>query len=701
MFKNFDFGKYRGVVISVALFILLDASVLMLNFYLSFGISEDAASVNLAGRQRMLSQRMVKSLYGTDAEPTVAAQSYGELEKTLELFDQTLAAFDSGGFTTGASNDQVKLSAVSSDKARIAVDQAQEIWVPYKQHITSLLDTHRAGSSAEISQARAKALSYAEANNLALLKLMNDLTVELEYVASKKATTLRLIQTVGISLAIINFFIILFHFISQLRENDTKLDAARRETTEILDTVQEGLFLIDKDLQVGNQHSKQLEEIIGIRDIAGKNFISTLSDLVTPKDLNTAKKFIDILFDGRVVEKLISSLNPLEQIQVNIRRENGEFESRYLRFSFARVIEEDAIKHILVTVSDVTREIELQQQLEASQAESEQQFEMLTAFLHSNPHTLNQFLESTRESLRRANDILRTPLKKDIRSDQSLRAKAMALKTEIHRVKGDASALEFDGFATRAHEFESDLENLSNSPMLQGNDFLPLTIKLDRLFAYTDSVQQLAERLSAYQNSEPANSPVYNTNWDHLKKLATSLGQEHNKPVELLTIGLNEHQLSPEYEKLINSICVQLVRNSVVHGIETADERLDLRKSEIGRIEIRLAELSNKQLELSVSDDGRGIHFDRIRQQVVDAGIATEAEINAWDNRKLFSMIFRPEFSTADAISQDAGRGVGINVIIQDLKKVNGKLRAWTRTGGYTQFRIILPNLNDPATEAA
>lgn len=701
MLKNFDFGKYRGVVVSVALFILLDASVLMLNFYLSFGISEDAASVNLAGRQRMLSQRMVKSLYGTSEDAANPAASFTELEKTLGLFDQTLTAFDTGGSTTGANNDQVKLSAVNSGKARLSVDEAQAIWAPYKQHILSLLHTAQTGNSEHIALKREQALAYAEANNLALLKLMNDLTVELEYVASSKATTLRLIQTVGISLAIINFFIILFHFISQLRENDKHLDAARRETTEILDTVQEGLFLIDKELQVGSQHSKQLESIIGIEDIAGQNFISTLADLVTPKDLNTAKKFIDILFDDRVVEKLITSLNPLEQIQVNIRKENGEFETRFLRFSFARVLEEATIKHILVTVSDVTKEIELQKQLEASQAESEQQFEMLTAFLHTNPQTLKQFLHSTRESLRKVNDILRAPLKKDSRSDQSLRAKAMALKTEIHRVKGDAAALEFDGFASRAHEFENDLAELTKSTLLRGNDFLPLTIKLDRLLAYTDSVQQLSERISAYQTAEGTASKT-TTSWQHLKKLANTLGEEHSKPVELLTVGLNEHVLSKEYESLINSICIQLVRNSIVHGIESPEERKRLRKSATGRIEIRLAELSDKRLELAVSDDGHGIHFDRIRQQTIDAGIATEQDIASWDNRKLFSMIFRPEFSTAETIDQHAGRGIGMNVIVEELRKVNGKLKAWTRSGGYTQFRITLPGLSPrEATEAA
>ena len=89
-------------------------------------------------------------------------------------------------------------------------------------------------------------MEYARANNVSLLNLMNSLTLELERVAGAKASQLRLIQAVAIVLAVVNFIIILWHFLGQLRRSDQALDAARKETQHILSTVNEGLFLLDK-----------------------------------------------------------------------------------------------------------------------------------------------------------------------------------------------------------------------------------------------------------------------------------------------------------------------------------------------------------------------------------------------------------------------------------------------------------------------
>ena len=86
------YGKYRGILMSVALFILLDASVMILNFYVSFEISADAIGINLAGRQRMLSQRTAKTLYALHSETSDSKafqDAVTELNNTKNLFDGT------------------------------------------------------------------------------------------------------------------------------------------------------------------------------------------------------------------------------------------------------------------------------------------------------------------------------------------------------------------------------------------------------------------------------------------------------------------------------------------------------------------------------------------------------------------------------------------------------------------------------------
>src|SRR5262245_19694576 len=92
-------GKYREILIAVALFLLFDLAVLVLNFYVSFQIAEDAVSINLAGRQRMLSQRMSKALYAAEnasAQGAVPAPLLEELHLAASMFDETLQGFRIG-----------------------------------------------------------------------------------------------------------------------------------------------------------------------------------------------------------------------------------------------------------------------------------------------------------------------------------------------------------------------------------------------------------------------------------------------------------------------------------------------------------------------------------------------------------------------------------------------------------------------------
>ena len=109
-----------------------------------------------------------------------------------------------------------------------------------------MLDDNNLGNSLAYYKAASAVLKYSKQNNASLLKLMNTLTVDIEQVASAKATRLRYIQVGGICLAITNFITIQMHFIGQLRQTDGQLEEANEQTIDILSTVTEGLFLVDE-----------------------------------------------------------------------------------------------------------------------------------------------------------------------------------------------------------------------------------------------------------------------------------------------------------------------------------------------------------------------------------------------------------------------------------------------------------------------
>src|SRR6478735_6791258 len=113
-----SFGKYREIIIAVALFLLFDLGVLVLNFYTSFKIDQDTVAINLAGRQRYVSQRIARTLLELDAA-RAAGQPYrpetlAELRSGARIFDLSQAAFKKGNTVPGGDGKPVFLDAVTS-----------------------------------------------------------------------------------------------------------------------------------------------------------------------------------------------------------------------------------------------------------------------------------------------------------------------------------------------------------------------------------------------------------------------------------------------------------------------------------------------------------------------------------------------------------------------------------------------------------
>jgi two-component system, chemotaxis family, sensor kinase CheA len=696
--SKFAFGKYRGIIISVALFLLLDASVLVFNFYVSFQIAEDAVGVNIAGRQRMLSQRMAKSLYILDAtqeDKPFFDKTLNELQLSQKLFDQTLSAFRNGGEVKGAGDNFVKLKPVASQKSKDSLRDAVAIWEPYNIAITQFLQ--KANSSADYAGELSHAIVMARTNNLALLDLMNNLTIDLEQVASSKAARLRTIQTLGILLAIINFLLILFHFLKQLRESDARIDEARRETLEILETVNEGLFLIDRDLKIGEQHSAVLNSILGQVSLSGKSFARVLESLVSEKDANTAKGFIDLLFDPRVKARLIGDLNPLQAIEVNVVQENGAFVSKHLRFDFARAYQGNNISHVLVTVVDVTEQVKLARELSESRERNESQLEILTSLLHAHPLLLKEFIDNSYACYNRINNLLRASAK----NSQQFHEKAVNLFKELHNFKGEASALKLDYFENAAHKMEDLVVVLKQKDSLEGNDFLPFTVQLEALINYTQQVEQLAIKLSQFggglvpQTQERSSKNITGSRvtdgWENLFEFVQHVAQRQGKLVKLVASGLTEVKLDPAYLQQLREICIQLLRNAVVHGIEAPYDREMSEKPIQGRIDLRLAKISETEMELIVMDDGCGLKYDEIRAKAIESGRWDESEIESWDNKKLLSLLFNEGLSTANSLTLDAGRGVGMSAVMNHVVAHRGRITVATRRGRYTRFVITMP----------
>jgi two-component system, chemotaxis family, sensor kinase CheA len=133
---------------------------------------------------------------------------------------------------------------------------------------------------------------------------------------------------------------------------------------------------------------------------------------------------------------------------------------------------------------------------------------------------------------------------------------------------------------------------------------------------------------------------------------------------------------------------VHLLRNSADHGLETAEERISAGKPATGTIELA-AEYAGAEVVITIRDDGRGLDAHRIRARAIDRGlISPTAEL---PDAELFKLIFEPGFSTAPAVTELSGRGVGMDVVKRTIAGLRGTIDLASEPGHGTTVRLRLP----------
>jgi chemosensory pili system protein ChpA (sensor histidine kinase/response regulator) len=167
------------------------------------------------------------------------------------------------------------------------------------------------------------------------------------------------------------------------------------------------------------------------------------------------------------------------------------------------------------------------------------------------------------------------------------------------------------------------------------------------------------------------------------------LAQDEGKLVNLVVLG-GETKIDKTIFESISDPLMHMIRNAVSHGIEPAAERKILGKEPEGVL-ILNARHEGNNIILEVQDDGRGMDPAALRRAAVDRGFLSAADAQSLTDSESINLIFRPGFSTASKIGKVSGRGVGMDVVVTHLVKINGRIEIKTEKGVGTKFLIRLP----------
>lgn len=740
-----DLGRYKGIVFAITGFLVFIAIILAFNHGIADKFGENVAGVKFLGQQ----QAQPAAVYEAGSVLHERLKSGENIDEPLEVLRKAAKAYEHSlsGLATGVISDSsgqvIQLAALRSDKAEALLAQATKIWNGYKQKLTPILNFAGSPYPAENAQPAAPEANaapkptgtqysprgrrllaaveeldeYGAASHAQLAKAMADLAALLEGETASDSGTLKNLQIGGMIAALLLLGAIFFYFARNLRKEELVANRARKETEDILRTVNEGLFLLDKDLKIGTERSMALNTIFRREEFTDLTFDQLLKEIVPEKTLRTAMDYVALLWGERVNEKLVKTINPLSEVEVHFDNPAGGFDTHFLEFDFNRVKSEGSLSHLLVTVNDVTKRVMLSRELQESQEKAQAQLDLLLRILHVEPDSLTGFLTDADVSLKMVNSILKEPA----REESAFRAKIDGIYRQVHAVKGEAAALGLKTVEQRAHAFEESLNDLKSRQSLSGSDFLPLVVKLDDLFNHLAQVremlgrlvdlhQAIATRRSAGGHMEaekvdqwlagksdpaPQEAAAQGTGEEistglerTLEDLAARVASSQAKQVALRCNGLEE--VPETYRRAVKDITIQLVRNAVVHGIEEPSERAKAHKSQVGTLAVEFAQRSDGY-ELIVQDDGRGLQLDRIKEVAVERGLITPAQAAMLDPRQTMALIFRPGFSTADRVTTDAGRGAGMDLVRILVAELGGRVGLASAGGRFSKFKIWLP----------
>ena len=244
-------------------------------------------------------------------------------------------------------------------------------------------------------------------------------------------------------------------------------------------------------------------------------------------------------------------------------------------------------------------------------------------------------------------------------------------------------ALEMDRF-TGFHLLSQDIIELIVRVREAASDIQFVVDETDKV---AQTFRQVTSQLQDGMNS--SRMVAFGQTADRLPRAVRDISRKQKKQTELHVEGKEVLIDKMIVEHLYNPM-THLVNNAISHGIEKPEERLKKGKSEAGNVYIR-AFIQGNQTVITVRDDGAGINPEIVKQKAIEKNLITWATAQNLSEQQIYELLFHPGFSTKDQADDFAGRGVGMDVVNTDLKKIRGSISTESEIGKGTTFTVRLP----------
>jgi two-component system chemotaxis sensor kinase CheA len=452
---------------------------------------------------------------------------------------------------------------------------------------------------------------------------------------------------------------------------------------------------------------------------------------VSAKSLSIARTYVNKLLDTAIATEDMPA-NPLQDIEVRLANSDGTFATVHYCFEFNAVHLPREPRAWLVRITDITARVQQVRELEDLRTQVQTQGEILRGVLMGGGARFGAFLQRTDASMRAINGVLKKPA----RQADAFRNKLEETLDEVDRVRRDAAAFKLTGLEAAARLLEDSLQELRSRGALSGSDFLPLAVKLDQLYGEFVLLRSLTTQASPVVQADEAQAeprvtdngtaiieapkfsveaPKFIAELEQksapakaqhmaqagsldstLQGLTELVAQEHHKTVVLESAGLL--LVPPRYQATIKNVAIQLIRNAVMHGIESSAARAAAAKPVHGTLHLEFKVLPDQSYELHFQDDGCGLDADRVRATAVAKGVIDAEAATRMRDRQAIKLIFKSRYTTLESDAGEAPHGTGMAMVRRYIHESGGRIALASLPGHETRFKITLPSL--AATDA-
>lgn len=466
-----------------------------------------------------------------------------------------------------------------------------------------------------------------------------------------------------------------------------------KQSEVVFENVEQGIFLLDKEFKISSLYSKSVEQIFDNESIANENFCNFMRPRIIQRDYEALEMFVKHLFNPDMDEDVVNQLNPIEQVKIFIST-NGVVITKHLRVSFTRVERGNEIQSILVTISDETESVLLQQHMEESESKKKKETEYMLNIFKVDPNILREFLLGARKLLKGISERYEKGAKSDLNDLLKYTFQV------VHNIRGNSISIGLDLISEKLHSIEESITVLKDRNVTP-DKFLALLYELDEVDKMTNDMTKMLDKVGEiYGNFHAKGSKAPQIGLEEsLKNGLKVMSKETDKKVKLVfnnpaNVAVPENYLTP-----LKDIFVQMMRNSLSHGIELPAARLAKGKPETGVISITIDGSADEELIVSYKDDGAGLDLDKIRARAFAMGMGTEDELSKLEDNEVVKLIFNSGFTTADKVDDLAGRGQGLSLIHSIVDEQRGSFDVRFEKDKFFEISIRLATASERRIE--